>query len=571
MSTAAKLDGSKMRAQRGAIGDRLLRYLSLRHPWAWRIRLDLILAFNLAFALLAASVRPITERIDLSYRINDVTGAIAFLGSILALGCAFYWIYAVTKGKRLREAAKHGSAPSPITAALALSSLGIWVLVATAIPEFNTPRDNITGEIERISTDVWLRVGEPPIDTVEYPSLYDLLWSKREKSRWEASDIEKALRFFRINSDARSALARGAAEPGDDFKGEFLSDLAQLRHQALQSKWLVRGVVKHIGKTAPLRMLQSQIGTKTAEEYEVRLEAVIAQGFSSRPQGLTEEAWGELENAFFRGVYLPSKPALNEKILSWSTSDQLQAFQSAKEMWAIERKIPQAVAKLQSTGPYKVWRKGGIIRSLVVGGVFDDVIKRSPLYADAVSRLRRDIERPSATALEKQRQDLEYLARLFLGIVIVALTLAVFTSLINLSSASEVIGSVLLFLLSTVFALVLVAIAQGFYGWNDDKVILIAYASLTLAGVSLALVPAVRDIIVGRQTRLSNKLAMVSIWIAITFGCAGLLVVFTGEQTSIHEIQYLIVAGMGWMLVGVCVASLVHFMLTRHRELPRIK
>jgi hypothetical protein len=129
---------------------RFLVWLARAHPWAWRVRLDLVVLFNAALALicvvLAQWVAPALVANTDNYS-PDLAALILFVVTgLAALACAAAWAYAVTKSPRLREQPRHGGAPGPLLTCLVLLSFVFWAVAASAAPFVDLKRSPLYGD-----------------------------------------------------------------------------------------------------------------------------------------------------------------------------------------------------------------------------------------------------------------------------------------------------------------------------------------------------------------------------------------------------------------------------------------
>lgn len=133
-----------------SLSARLLYWLSLRFPWAWRVRLDLILAFNLILALMFIALSQVVGP-ALVDRTADAdpefaSATLLAIDAVAACGFGLAWAFAVSKSMRLRNAARHGDQPGVILASLVFLSFASWAVAAGVSPHIQALRDPLLGE-----------------------------------------------------------------------------------------------------------------------------------------------------------------------------------------------------------------------------------------------------------------------------------------------------------------------------------------------------------------------------------------------------------------------------------------
>lgn len=116
---------------------RYLNWASLRHPWVWRVRLELVALFVLASTILftatliVAKPPPVGEYhegID-----SFIVGGAVFIAIVAPLAAGLYWIFAVTKSIRARSQPRLGRAPGMLTALAILCAIGFWAPVLVMV------------------------------------------------------------------------------------------------------------------------------------------------------------------------------------------------------------------------------------------------------------------------------------------------------------------------------------------------------------------------------------------------------------------------------------------------------
>lgn len=139
------------------------RWISLRMPWAWRIRLDMAILLNV---LLGALVWVIVARLPSDYTssISSVVGFIYLGVSLPVIALAFFWAYTVTKSVRARSAPKLGGEPGILTSMAVCACFSAWLLIATAAPYVVVSRDKGTGAYQDYYTAVEAAAAAEPVD-----------------------------------------------------------------------------------------------------------------------------------------------------------------------------------------------------------------------------------------------------------------------------------------------------------------------------------------------------------------------------------------------------------------------
>lgn len=126
---------------------RYLNWMSLRTPWIWRIRLDIVLLLNAAIGLVVLYIlATLPDEQNQDYYISSVVGFMYLGVSLAVLAAAFFWAFTVTKSVRARAAPRLGPKPGIFTSILVCLSFGAWIAIAGAGPYVSVLRDAGTGE-----------------------------------------------------------------------------------------------------------------------------------------------------------------------------------------------------------------------------------------------------------------------------------------------------------------------------------------------------------------------------------------------------------------------------------------
>jgi hypothetical protein len=136
MTTLTTVERTEERwAKRGANPiSRYLNWVSLRHPWLWRVRLDLVVGFNLICAVLFTVATLGMFGSNPSVTVSAIiTGAFMIATLIFPLVAAAYWIFSVTKSVRARPMPTLGRKPSMLFVALACCSFAFWIVAILAV------------------------------------------------------------------------------------------------------------------------------------------------------------------------------------------------------------------------------------------------------------------------------------------------------------------------------------------------------------------------------------------------------------------------------------------------------
>jgi|GEM_PF-2686349 len=202
---------------------RYLNWVSLRQPWIWRVRLDLVLLFNLVagFLFFAAVLSAPDEPGELLDATGTfITGSFVVAAVILPAGFAAYWIYAVTKSVRARTMPRLGRKPGMVTTLMICCSFALWLpaLFIVSSAGWHNPS---TGE-------QWYdgAVVEEPAAPAEAPADY-----------YEIPAAPPAETPADVSLDPDAELTQAAAE----FSADELERAAEeLRRQAIDAEELRR-------------------------------------------------------------------------------------------------------------------------------------------------------------------------------------------------------------------------------------------------------------------------------------------------------------------------------------------
>jgi hypothetical protein len=152
--------------KRGAsLPARFQHWLARAFPWAWRVRLDLIILFNFAswllFLALARIVAPALIARTPAFEPDFAVGVATTVSALAAIGFAVYWAVAVSRSSRLRDAARYAAQPGVLLASLVFVSFASWIVAARAAPYVDMLRHPLYGEPIEQSMLARLRSSEP--------------------------------------------------------------------------------------------------------------------------------------------------------------------------------------------------------------------------------------------------------------------------------------------------------------------------------------------------------------------------------------------------------------------------
>lgn len=483
---------------------RYLNWLSLRAPWAWRIRLDLVLLLNLVLGLavlLWLGMLPDEESGD--YRIYSVIGFLYLGVSIAVLAAAFFWAFTVTKSVRARAAPRLGAQPGILTSIVVCASFGFWILVAGAGPYVGVLRDAGTGsyregyqavtaeettaavvdagpaiqsgasaeaqaaaaaEAAQLKADQDARIAREAarVANLRRASLWGALFGKHVHAFWapqysgDNPPASESLALFiqttprwrddeALQSILRMEIPHAAYPyPGllEDFKGSQIYNEALVRYFASQNNYYYETTSAAI---TPLR----ELAESTPEDMRARFRTYLSDLYHNDDVLNTYvnnlRTWID-SNDPERSAELRRLSNVIERYEEQDRYDPLDSeeYSTYLETYRVYRRLladPATNQSFQQSGSYREYIQSRFI-SEVREGLHGDKIRAERAFHEMVGKIENGGD-PSRNMPEQQlRQDL--LSSWMFGAVtvtIAALLLAVFVTSLNRTGLGATLGS----------------------------------------------------------------------------------------------------------------------------------
>lgn len=593
---------------------RYLNWLSLRVPWAWRIRLDLVVLGNvlLGLGVWAAVAQVPTEPKGENFYLS---GSVAYLYlgfTLAALAVGFFWAFTVTKSVRARAAPKLGPEPRILTAIIVCASFGFWLAVAGAAPYFGMQRSLGSGEYDQTTfVPPQPRDGESatalPMDQARIDELtgvvranrragklWDTLWGRDVHDFWigyryadgRPEAVSWALAYIEATprwrddpelqrwsaASSRSVLAYpGLVEAFKEspyYRSALINwfsrnDISLRQSQAYQEK------LAELTARLPRQLARYRASTSSGDDTLVRYtEALTRWMADAQPNQFAELRRNNavIQDYRVREVYL--------------TPEERQAYDAAiLEQHAILGSA-EAFAAFQQGYRFSSFVEDELYRE-ISSGLHHDSIRAEPSF----HRLSSAIETAGdpATAIPEHGvrvslRDYGWLTACAM-IMIGALLLAVFVTSMNRVGLGATLGSVCVAVVLGIAVGVAAGIivnaprAEGAPPRSDFYEIQI-WGTAALITLLPPLIFPIRDALTGVRRRWSRAMGLVSVWGSVAW--FGLIVAAIGSTQEAmakvplpNDLAAGIVLGALWLVAFAIFAKLVFALIGRISSYPQ--